>query len=142
MLQLPAQRPKRYALLALAVFFIGAGANHFVAPDFYVGIMPSYLTLHLELVYLSGGFEILGGLAVLIPRMRSLAGWMLIALLVAVFPANLNMALNPDQFPGLSAVALYARLPAQGFLIGWARWATRPSEEAAELAAFPDGMPR
>ncbi len=141
MFQLPAARSKRFALLALSFFFMGAGANHFVAPDFYVDIMPAYLPLHLELVYLSGVFEVVGGLAVLVPRLRALAGWMLVALLVAVFPANLNMALEPDHFPGLSAVALYVRLPVQGLLIAWAYWATRPAEVEAGCSELPTGSP-
>ena len=137
MLRLPARRTRRLGLLALALLFVAAGFNHFVNPGFYVSIMPAYLPLHLELVYSSGVLEILGGCAVLIPRIRSLAGWMLIALLVAVFPANLNMALSPDQFPGLSAFALYARLPAQGLLIAWAYWTTRPEAQELEPPATP-----
>lgn len=139
---MPAQRSKRFALLALSAFFVGAGANHFVAPDFYVDIMPAYFPFHLEIVYVSGACEILGGAAVLIPRMRSLAGWMLVALLVAVFPANVNMALNPDHFPGLTSVALYARLPVQGLLIAWVLWATRATKGAAGYPASPDREPR
>ncbi len=126
MLQLPKRRAKRFALLGLAVFFFVAGLNHFVNPDFYVGIMPPYLPAHLELVYLSGLFEILGGAAVLAPGLRTSAGWGLIILLLAVFPANLHMALNPESFPDMSRFALYARLPVQALFIVWAYWATRP----------------
>ena len=132
MLNLPTRRPRRFALLGLAALFVVAGANHFVSTEFYVGIMPAYLPLHLELVYLSGLLEMLGGAAVLVPRARSSAGWFLIALLVAVFPANLNMALHAEQFPGLSASALYARLPLQGLLIAWTYWATRPERSAGD----------
>lgn len=67
MLRLPKRRLKRFALLGLAVFFFGAGASHFANPDFFVGIMPPYLPAHLELVYLSGLLEILGGVALLAP---------------------------------------------------------------------------
>jgi len=126
MLDLPERLPKRLALLALSLFFVVAGVNHFVNPAFYVGMMPPYLPAHSALVYLSGVFEILGGLAVLAPGVRSQAGWGLIALLVAVFPANLHMALNPDLFPTTSAMALYGRLPFQALFILWAYWATRP----------------
>jgi uncharacterized membrane protein len=126
MLQLPQSVPRRLALLALAVFFVGAGVNHFANPDFYVRIMPPYLPAHLELVYLSGVLEVLGGLAVLVPGIRSLAGWGLIFLLVAVYPANVHMALHPELFPSLSTFALYARLPLQLVFIAWAYWATRP----------------
>ena len=126
MLQLPQRLPKRIALLLLATFFVAAGINHFANPDFYVRIMPPYLPAHLELVYLSGVLEALGGLAVLIPRIRGLAGWGLILLLLAVYPANLHMALHPELFPSMSTLALYARLPLQFVLIAWAYWATRP----------------
>ena len=88
--------------------------------------MPPYLPAHLELVYLSGIFEILGGLGVLAPGLRSSAGWGLIFLLVAIFPANLHMALNPEAFPDASSFGLYARLPVQALFIVWAYWATRP----------------
>ena len=117
---------KRYAILVLAAFFVVAGANHFVKPDFYVGIMPPYLPAHLELVYLSGFFEILGGLGVLVPKTRVVAGRGLILLLMAVYPANIHMALHPELFPTIPVFALYARMPAQVFFVAWAYWATRP----------------
>ncbi|MGY8798800.1 MAG: DoxX family protein [Longimicrobiales bacterium] len=126
MLKLPVGLPKRFALLGLSLFYVLAGANHFLNPDFYVEMMPPYLPAHLGLVYLSGLFESLGGAAVLAPSLRSLAGWALVLLLAAVFPANLHMALNPDLFPDISAVAVYIRLPLQIPLIAWAYWATRP----------------
>jgi uncharacterized membrane protein len=78
-------------------------------------------------VYLSGVLEVLGGLAVLVPGIRGLAGWGLIFLLVAVYPANVHMALHPELFPSMSTFALYARLPLQLVFIAWAYWATRPS---------------
>jgi uncharacterized membrane protein len=117
---------KRLALLGLSLAFIAAGANHFVSPDFYLQMMPPYLPAHRELVIISGVFEILGGLGVLVPRLRSSAGWGLVLLLLAVFPANLHMALHPEQFPDIGSVALYARLPFQVLFIAWAYWATRP----------------
>ena len=126
MFQLPRKRTKRFSLLALAAFFVVAGANHFLNPDFYVRIMPPYLPAHLELVYLSGFFEVLGGLAVLVPRYRVLSGWGLILILLAIYPANIHMALNPEMFPAVPAFALYARLPLQIVLIALAYWATRP----------------
>lgn len=132
MLELPKAWPKRIALLTLAVAFVAAGSNHFVNPDFFLAMMPPYLPAHLELVYLSGIFEIAGGIGVLIPRLRSLAGWGLVALLVAVFPANLHMALNPELFSDVSPSALYSRLPIQILLIAWAYWATRADAPAPQ----------
>lgn len=125
MLDLPRRRFRRFALLALSLSFVVAGANHFVNPTFYISIMPSYLPAHRELVFLSGALEIVGGVAVLFPRLRSAAGLGLVLLLVGIFPANLHMALNPELFPAISPVALYARLPLQILLFAWAYWATR-----------------
>lgn len=127
-MELPASGPKRIALLLLAVAYVLAGVGHFVAPEFYLAMMPDYLPWHLGLVYLSGVFEVVGGVAVLVPRVRSLAGWGLIALLVAVFPANLNMALHPEDFPDFEPWQLWARLPFQLVFIAWAWWATRPDD--------------
>jgi len=112
--------------VVLGLLFIAAGANHFLNPGFYLRIMPTWLPAHRELVALSGALEILGGLGVFVAPVRSWAGWGLILLLVAVFPANLHMALNPELFPELPQGALWARLPLQGVLIIWAWWATRP----------------
>ena len=109
----------------LAVFMVAAGVNHFVNPAMYVRIMPPYLPWHLELVYISGVFEVLFGVLLLVPRFTRLAAWGLIALLVAVFPANVHMALNAAQFPEIPAAVLWLRLPLQGVFIAWAFWYTR-----------------
>jgi uncharacterized membrane protein len=108
----------------LAIFFVLAGINHFLNADFYLKMMPPYLPWHLFLVYLSGVFEIILGIMVIIPKLTRIAGWGLIALLIAVFPANLHMALNPDLFPNISSIALWVRLPFQAVLIAWAYWYT------------------
>jgi uncharacterized membrane protein len=134
MLNLPRSWPKRIGLFALAIAFVTAGVNHFVNPEFFVAIMPPYLPAHLEIVYVSGVFEIVGGLGVLIPSVRSLAGWGLVLLLVAVFPANFHMAMNPELFSDVSPFALYVRLPMQIAFILWAYWATRP-----DTASTPGG---
>jgi uncharacterized membrane protein len=109
-------------------FFVLAGALHFAIPKSYEAMMPRYLPAHRELVYASGVAEIAGGVGLMHPRTRSWAGWWLIATLVAVFPANLNMALNPDRcaqlVPG-GEPALIARLPLQAALIAWVRAASK-----------------
>jgi uncharacterized membrane protein len=110
----------------LAPLFVGAGANHFRDPDFYVRIMPPYLPLPLTLVYVSGVCEVALGVLLLVPGWSRPAAWGLIALLVAVFPANVHMAMNPQDFPEFAPVMLYARLPLQAVLIAWAFWFTRP----------------
>ena len=125
MLRLPLQLARKLALLGLSAFFVVAGANHFVNPDFYLAIMPPYLPAHLELVYVSGVFEILGGIGFLVPAVRALTGWGLVLLLVAVFPANLHMALHPELFYDLPTFALYLRLPLQVLFVAWAYWSTR-----------------
>ena len=88
-LQLPVGWWRKIVLFGLAAFFINTGVNHFVNPDFYLSIMPPAFPMHLEAVYVSGFFEVLGGVCVLIPRLRKIAGWGLVALLVAVYPANI-----------------------------------------------------
>ncbi len=125
MLELPRSRLKRIGLFALSAFFLFAGVQHFTNPDFFTAIVPPALPDPRLIVYVSGLFEIAGGIGVLIPRVRSLAGWGLVALLIAVFPANLHMAMNPELFPDLTPTQLYVRLPFQFLFIAWAWWATR-----------------
>ena len=109
----------------LGVLFIIAGINHFVHTAFYLSIMPPYLPWHLELVYISGVAEASLGAMMLVRRWAVCAGWGLIALMVAVFPANLHMTIHPDLYPSLSKLGLWLRLPLQGLLIAWAYWYTR-----------------
>ena len=103
--------------------FIFAGVMHFVIPRTYESIVPDYLPAHRALVYASGVAEIAGGTGMLHPRTRRIASWWSIATLIAVFPANLHMALHPERFrmiPG-GRPALIARLPFQALFIAWAR---------------------
>ena len=114
----------RYLLGAL---FIAAGINHFWHTPFYVAMMPPYLPAPLALVYLSGLAEIALGALLLFKRWQVIAGWGLIALSVAVFPANVHMALNPELFTQFSPTGLWLRLPLQAVVIAWAYWTTRPA---------------
>lgn len=111
----------------LAAFMTLAGLNHFLSPALYVGMMPEVLPAPLALVYVSGIAEMAGGLGLLPRRTRKLAAWGLIALFVAVFPANVNMALNglPLGERAIPLWALWARLPLQIVLIAWAHLFTR-----------------
>ena len=109
----------------LGLLFVLAGVNHFLRPDFYTGIMPPYLPWHRELVFLSGVCEVTLGVLLVVPRFTPLAAWGLIALLIAVFPANVHMALHPTLYPEFSPLVLWLRLPLQGVLIAWAYWFTR-----------------
>ncbi len=119
------KRIKRLSRYLYGVAFIAAGANHFLNTPFYVSLMPPCLPWHEALVYLSGVAEIgLGGL-LLFERWSAWAAWGLIALLIAVFPANVHMAMHPEQYPWASPHVLWLRLPLQGLLILWAYWYTR-----------------
>jgi uncharacterized membrane protein len=100
-------------------FFIAAGANHFVNPRAYRAIMPDYLPAHDELVAISGVAEMAGGAALMHPRTRRLGACWLVATLLAIFPANLHMALHPERYKKIPRNALYARLPVQLVFIAW-----------------------
>ena len=109
------------SLLILATIFVVAGVTHFVKPSWFVRIVPLWLPAPLALVLISGLFEILGGVGVLLPATRVAAGWGLIALLVAVFPANVQMLLDAHaaNTSRLWQGVLVARLPLQPALIYW-----------------------
>ena len=127
LMKLPTGWWKNIVLFGLAAFFINVGVDHFVNPEFYLSIMPPAFPLHLEAVYISGFFEVLGGVGVLIPRLRKIAGWGLVALLVAVYPANIYMAITPEAFPEASVTLLYVRLAFQFLFFYWAFSVTRPA---------------
>lgn len=111
----------------LCVFFVAAGLNHFINPALYLKIMPPYLPWHLFLVYLSGFFEVALGVLLPVTALTRIAAWGLIALLIAVFPANIQMATNPQLYSDISPLALWLRLPLQAVFIAWAFWYTRPA---------------
>jgi uncharacterized membrane protein len=122
-----------FKVLFAALFILG-GINHFRAPGVYLPMMPPWLPLHLELIYLSGAAELILGVLFLVPRFTRIAGFGLIALLVAIFPANVHMALHPGLFPRIDPVILWLRLPLQGVLIfiAWA-YARTPAEARRDL---------
>ena len=103
----------------LAAFYLVAGALHFARPRVYAAIMPAALPAKRELVYASGAAELMGGAAVLHPRTRRAGGWWLIATLVGIFPANVNMAVNAERFRAVPEALLWVRLPLQALLVGW-----------------------
>ena len=112
----------------LTIVMVAAGLNHFRSVVSYVGMMPAWLPAPLALVYISGVAEIAGGLGLILPQTRRVAAWGLILLFVAVFPANLNMAMNhlPLGTTPVPTWALWGRLPLQIVFIAWAYWYTRP----------------
>jgi uncharacterized membrane protein len=116
---------KTWSRYLFGVLFIAAGLNHFVNPTFYLAMMPPYLPWHSELVAISGVAEAALGVLLLFRRWAVWAAWGLIALLVAIFPANVHMALHPELYPSISPLWLWLRLPLQPILIAWAWFFTR-----------------
>ena len=117
--------------IVLGGFFLAAGALHFIKPRAYESIMPEALPAHRELVYLSGVAEMAGGAGVLADPTRRLAGWWLIATMLAVFPANVNMAVEAERFERIPEPLLWARLPLQAAIVYWIwRVAVRPTSGA------------
>jgi uncharacterized membrane protein len=118
---------RRVLRVLLAHLFGFVGVLHFVRPHFFEQIVPPYLPWPLALVYISGYFEILGGCCIMIPAVRQAAGWGLIALLIAVFPANLHMAMNNVVPEGatFTQTQLWLRLPFQLVFIVWVWWCAR-----------------
>jgi uncharacterized membrane protein len=115
------------ARLLIAAGFLAGGILHFTKTDTYARICPDYLPNHRALVLVSGAAEIAGAIGILIPQTRRITGYGLIALLIAVFPANVNMAVNAKQFEGFApAWALWLRLPLQILFIIWVRSAAIP----------------
>ena len=116
----------------ISLLFVAGGLNHFRSPALYAQIMPPYLPFPLALVYLSGVAEIAGGVGVAMPKTRRAAGWGLLALLLAIFPANVYMATDrvvPGNYQ-LSDALLWARLPLQFVLMFWVWSATiRPKSQ-------------
>ena len=108
------------------VLFALAGVNHFMHTDFYLSIMPPYLPWHLTLVYASGISEIALGVGLLFRSTQRIAARGMIALIVAVTPANLHMTVHAELYPRFSPAALWIRLLLQVVLIAWAYWYTRP----------------
>lgn len=122
----------KHVVRALLVFlFVGSGVSHFVRPEPFMAIVPPYLPAPRALVYISGAFEILGGVGLLIPALRRWAGIGLVALLIAVFPANIYMAAN-DVPLGDVDVPWWGhaiRLPLQAVLIALVIWVSRPDHK-------------
>ena len=118
----PFLKSKLPGLISRATCFAAfalAGLNHFLNPGVYCKIMPSYIPFPVESVYSSGIFELIGAIGLLVPATRKMAVYGLLFLLVAVFPANINMASHPELFPQLPVLFLYIRLPLQGVIMLW-----------------------
>ena len=129
-LSISTNRRKEILRVILSVSIIVVGTTHFLTPIPFVRIVPPQLPNPLALVYISGFFEILGGIGLLIPVVSVAAAWGLIALFLAVFPANINMAVNQIAIEGIphQPILYWVRLPFQAVLIAWAYWYTRHPE--------------
>ncbi len=119
---------KTTSRILLAVFMTGAGIMHFVKPEFYVKIVPPYLPWHWALVWVSGACEAGLGLALFFRPSSRWAAWGIVALLIAVFPANIYLYQHQELLPAPPWVHL-ARLPLQGVLMLWAYWHTLPDRK-------------
>lgn len=109
-------------MVITGLLFITAGFSQLVRPAAYLDVVPPYLPFPLALIYLTGVLKALGGLGLLVPQTRRPVGWALVILLVAVFPANVHMALHPQQFADIPQALLIARLPLQLLFIAWVYW--------------------
>ena len=113
---------KYFSLIVMGVFYISIGVSHFTSPIWYVQIVPPYLPYKLELVYISGLFEILFGGMLFFKKTRFLAGWGLILLLIAVYPANIYLAQTNGAAMNTTPLIAWGRLPVQFIFIGLAYW--------------------
>lgn len=120
---------RKVALAIVFLWFLLGGIGHFVAPDFFLKIVPPSLPLRLEAVYVSGLFELVGALALLRLKLRRAAGIGLLMLTIAVTPANVYMALNPQLFPAVPEALLWLRLVVQVVLLWTIWWSTLPIEQ-------------
>ncbi|MFE4104800.1 DoxX family protein [Almyronema epifaneia] len=133
------KRNREILRVVLAVCIVVAGALHFLASEPFVKIVPAALPYPLALVYISGVIEIGLGLALLVPALSQLAAWGMIALFIAVYPANINMAVNHIHLAGVPDGNWFhaIRLPFQFVLIAWAYWYTRPSDTDIQASIVP-----
>ena len=113
---------KYFSLIVMGVFYISIGVSHFTSPIWYVQIVPPYLSYKLELVYISGLFEILFGGMLFFKKTRFLAGWGLILLLIAVYPANIYLAQTNGAAMNTTPLIAWGRLPVQFIFVGLAYW--------------------
>lgn len=129
----PAETRRDRARVAAAVAFIVASLPHFLTPARYLPMMPPWLSDPLLLIYLSGLAELAGGVGLLVPATRRMAAWWLVAVLVAIFPANVHVALSGANAEGLPSASWYiwSRLPFQAIFIWWVLASTRRGEGAA-----------
>ena len=113
---------KTFSIIIMSLFYIMAGTNHFINPVWYVSIVPPFLPFKTAIIYISGILEIILGSLLIFPKTRFIAGWGLIILLVAVYPANIYVALTNGEAMDITPLIAWGRLPFQFVLIGLAYW--------------------
>jgi uncharacterized membrane protein len=123
---------KYLGLAVVFIWFAVGGVFHFVSPGQFVRIVPPYLPYPLALVYISGVFELLGAIGILLPQWRSRAGIGLFVLTICVTPANVYMWMNPQLFPTISETLLGIRLIVQVALLACIWWSTRTAPKETE----------
>ena len=116
---------KLISIVVMGLFYIAVGVNHFTDPYWFLQIVPPYLPYKIELVYISGFLEIVLGVMLLIPKTRVYAGWGLIMLLIAVYPANIYLAQTNGAAMNTTPLIAWGRLPFQFVFIGLAYWHTK-----------------
>ena len=116
---------KLLSIIIMGLFYISVGVNHFTDPYWFLQIVPPYLPYKIELVYISGLLEVILGLMLLIPKTRFYAGWSLIVLLIAVYPANIYLAQTNGEAMNTTPLVAWGRLPFQFIFIGLAYWHTK-----------------
>ena len=116
---------KPFSIIVMSWFYIYTGLLHFTNTNWFLQIVPPYLPIKLELVYLSGLFEVILGIMLIVPALRYYAGWGLILLLIAVYPANIYLAQTNGAAMNTSALIAWGRLPFQFLFIGIAYWHTK-----------------
>ena len=116
---------KPLSIIIMSWFYISVGISHFTDPNWFLQIVPPYLPYKLELVYISGFLEIILGIMLIIPSIRSYAGWGLIMLLIAVYPANIYLAQTNGAAMKTSSIVAWGRLPFQFLFIYLAFWHTQ-----------------
>ncbi|MEM7330496.1 MAG: MauE/DoxX family redox-associated membrane protein [Chloroflexota bacterium] len=115
---------KNISLIIMSLFYIAAGINHFRSPKFYLRIIPPWMPKPEWLNWISGAAEVVLGIMLLFPPIRPLAAWGVIALLIAVFPANIYHLTSKGAGMKIPMWTLWLRLPIQGLFILWAYWYT------------------
>ena len=110
------------SIILMSIFYVGVGIKHFTNPMWFIKIVPPILPYKLSLVYISGFLEILFGILILFPTTRYIAAWGLILLLIAVFPANIYLAMTNGAALNTTPLIAWGRLPFQFIFIAIAYW--------------------